>query len=284
MPQKTAPETADHAERGIGDAGSLARMLGLLDLFTREAPIWTAEEIARYTGQSRSTCYRYIRALQRAGLISPVESGHFVLGSRILELDRQIRECDPLYNAASTAMAGLSAATGHSTLLCGLYSDSVMCIRRNLVVGAPETIHSRGHRRSLFRGALAKVILAYLPAHQLKQIYASSRPEIAAAGLGADWAGFRKILRAIRRDGYCMTCGEAFSGICGIAAPIFSRRGLVLGSVGVAFRTADYRPEDQETLVGAVKAAGEEASIAIRNYHLQLDFAARSINGRRGGG
>jgi len=212
-----------------------------------------------------------------------VESGHFVLGSRILELDRQIRECDPLYNAASAAMTHLSSATGHSTLLCGLYSDSVMCIRRNLVAGAPDTLHSRGHRRSLFRGALAKVILAHLPAHQLKQLYASSRPEIAAAGLGVDWTGFRKILLAIRRDGYCMTCGEAYSGICGIAAPIFSRRGLVLGSVGVVFRTTDYRPEDQERLVGAVKAAGEEASSAIRNYHLRLDFAARSINGRRGG-
>lgn len=283
MPQETAPELAGCAERRMGDAGSLARMLGLLDLFTREAPIWTAEEIARYTGQSRSTCYRYIRALQRAGLISPVESGHFILGSRILELDRQIRECDPLYNAASAAMTNLSSATGHSTLLCGLYSNSVMCIRRNLVPGAPDTLHSRGHRRSLFRGALAKVILAHLPAHQLKQLYASSRPEIAAAGLGADWTGFRQVLLAIRKDGFHMTCGEAYTGICGIAAPIFSRRGLVLGSIGVAFRTADYRPEDQEPLVGAVKAAGEEASTAIRNYHLQLDFAARSINGRRGG-
>ena len=145
------------------------------------------------------------------------------------------------------------------------------------------TIHSRGHRRSLFRGALAKVILAYLPAHQIRQIYASSRPEIAAAGLGTDWTAFRKVLLAIRRDGYCMTCGEAYTGICGIAAPIFNRRELVLGSVGVVFRTADYHPEDQEPLVGAVKAAGEEASIAIRNYHLQIDFAARSINGRGGG-
>ncbi len=282
MPQEPSPESG-RAENRTGDAGSLARMLGLLDLFTREAPIWTAEEIARYTGQTRSTCYRYIRALQRAGLISPVESGHFVLGSRILELDRQIRDCDPLYNAASAAMDNLSAVTGQSTLLCGLYSDSVMCIRRNLVAGAPETVHSRGHRRSLFRGALAKVILAYLPAHQLKRLYAANRPEIAAAGLGVDWTHFRKVLLAIRKDGYCMTCGESYTGICGIAAPIFSRRELVLGSVGVVFRTADYRPQDHEKLVGAVKAAGEEASGAIRNYHLRLDFAARSINGRRGG-
>lgn len=281
MTRKTAARSAGGADRRTGEAGSLTRMLGLLDLFTSEAPIWTAEQIVRYTGQSRSTCYRYIRALQKAGLISPVESGHFVLGSRILELDRQIRECDPLYNAASAPMSRLSADTGHSTLLCGLYSDSVMCIRRNLVADAPDTIHSRGHRRSLFRGALAKAILAYLPAHQLKRLYASSRPEIAAAGLGADWTGFRKTLLAIRKDGCSMTCGEAYPGICGIAAPIFSRRGLVLGSIGVVFRTGDYCPENRERLVGAVKSAGDEASAAIRNYHLRLDFAARSVNGRR---
>jgi len=283
MPTNNETRTVDHAKRRTGDAGSLTRMLGLLDLFTPEAPIWTADEIVRYTGQSRSTCYRYIRALQKAGLISPVEKGHFVLGSRILELDRQIRECDPLYNAASATMSRLSMATGHSTLLCGLYSDSVMCIRRNLVADAPETIHSRGHRRSLFRGALAKVILAYLPAHQLKRLYAANRPEIAAAGLGIDWPGFRVGLLTIRREAYCMTCGEAYPGVCGIAAPIFSRRDLILGSIGLVFRIGNYSSQEQEKFVLAVKAAGEEASAAIRNYHLRHDFAARSVNGRRGG-
>lgn len=262
--------------------GSLTRMLGVLDLFSPAAPIWTAEEIIRHTGQSRSTCYRYIRALHKAGLISPVENGHFVLGSRILELDKQIRECDPLYNAAAEALARLSAATGHSSLLCGLYSDSVMCIRRNRVEGSPDTIHSRGHRRSLFRGASAKIILAHLPAHQLKRLYTHNRHDIATTGLGADWTAFRNVLQQMRKNGYAVTTGEAFPGVTGIAAPVFNRRGGVLGSIAIAFRAKDYRHDVRDALIEAVITAGKETSTAIGLYHHQLDLAARAVNGGRG--
>ena len=266
-----------------GEMGSLTRMLEILDLFSPEAPIWTVEQIIRHTEHSRSTCYRYIRALQTAGLISPVENGHFVLGSRILELDKQIRECDPLYNAAGEAMQGLSAETGHSALLCGLYSDSVMCIRRNRVEDAPDTIHSRGHRRSLFRGSLAKIILAYLPTHQLKRLYANNRREIATTGLGADWVGFRKILLQMRKDGYAVTSGEAFTGNMGIGAPVFNRRGAVLGSIGIAFSLKRFRPEKQQNLIDAVVRAGEEISASIQSVHHHQDLAARAVNGGRNG-
>lgn len=270
-------------ERPAGQAkademGSLTRMLGLLDLFSPGAPIWTAEEIIRHTGLSRSTCYRYIRALHMAGLISPVENGHFVLGSRILELDHQIRERDPLYNAAGDPMIQLSQATGHSTVVCALYSDSVMCIRRHLVQAAPETIYSRGYRRPLFRGASSKIILAHLPAHQLKRLYAPNRHEIATAGLGADWPDFRANLLQMRKSGHCVTAGEASAGATGIAAPIFNRRGAALGSIAVVFRTRYYRHQDHDRLAEAVIAAAREATAAVHHYHHQRDLAARSVN------
>ena len=262
--------------------GSLSRMLGILDLFSPQSPIWTAEDIINHMEQSRSTCYRYLRALQRSGLIAPVENGHFILGPRILTLDKQIRECDPLYNAAGDVMARLSAATGHATLLCGLYSDSVMCIRCNHVEGAPKTIHTRGHKWTLFRGSLAKIILAHLQAHQLKRLYQDNRHEIAVSGLGAAWPNFQKTLQKMRRNGYCRTSGEAFAGVTGIAAPIFNRRGSVLGSIGVVMSDAIYRPEDSEFLAQSVIAAGEEVTAAVRNFHRQEDLAARAISGEQG--
>jgi len=81
---------------------------------------------------------------------------------------------------------------------------SVMCFRRNLVPGAPET---RGHWRSLFRCALAKVILAHLPAPT------SSSSSMPPAGPRLPPPAFRQILLAIRKDGFHMTCGEDYSGI-----------------------------------------------------------------------
>ena len=95
-------------------------------------------------------------------------------------------------------------------------------------------LFSRGQRRPLFAGAASKVILAHLPPHQLRALFARHRTSIAAAGLGADWDAFRTALRTIRDAGHCVSIGEFRPGILGIAAPLFNAEGGVLGSLGIA--------------------------------------------------
>ena len=80
----------------IRGASSLEKMLGLLDVFTAAAPAWSTEDLIRFSGTSRSTCYRYIKTLQDAGFLTPVAGGAWMLGPRIIELDRTMRLCDPV--------------------------------------------------------------------------------------------------------------------------------------------------------------------------------------------
>ena len=111
---------------------SLEKMLSLLDVFTIPAPVWSTEDLIRYSRSSRSTCYRYIKVLQKAGFLTPVANGSYILGPRIIELDHQIRACDPVYTAGGPPMLRLAARTGHNALLCMLFSDTVMCVREEL--------------------------------------------------------------------------------------------------------------------------------------------------------
>ena len=105
---KTSSTRKPRATRRAKDgSNSLVRLLGVLDLFTPAAPAWSTDALIRSLGMSRSNGYRYIKALSDVGLIAPVSNGHYVLGPRIVELDRQIRQCDPLYNAAGPAMKRL---------------------------------------------------------------------------------------------------------------------------------------------------------------------------------
>ena len=53
-------------------ASSLEKMLELSNVFTTAAPAWSTEELIRFSGTSRSTCYRYIKTLQDAGFLTPV--------------------------------------------------------------------------------------------------------------------------------------------------------------------------------------------------------------------
>ncbi|UUZ77195.1 IclR family transcriptional regulator [Polaromonas sp. P1(28)-13] len=239
-----------------GDAqNSLARMLGLLDLFTPSATVRPVTDLVNYLGTSRSTSYRYIKALHEAGLIEAVANGHYVLGPRIVEFDRQIRMSDPLYKGGAQVLRPLVDLTTHSALLCALYSDSVMCIRDEQAPDSPPNIFSRGQRRPLFAGAASKIILPYVPPHRLRSIFKQHQRAIAIAGLGTDWQGFRDHLAAIRRDGYLMTHGEFNPGVFGISAPVFNADGLVIGSIGIAGSASrlDKKrlPQFCEAVVGA---------------------------------
>jgi DNA-binding IclR family transcriptional regulator len=209
-------------------------MLGLLDLFTTSAPVHPVTALVNYLGTSRSTSYRYIKALHAAGLIEAVAHGRYVLGPRIVEFDRQIRMTDPMYQAGGQVLRELVELTGHAGLLCALYQDSVMCIREHMTDASPPNIFSRGQRRPLFFGAASKIILPYVPPHRLVRIFEQHQRTIAQAGLGTDWQSFRDNLAAIRREGYFLSQGEFNPGVFGIAAPIFNADGLVVGSIGIA--------------------------------------------------
>ncbi|RYY87105.1 MAG: IclR family transcriptional regulator, partial [Comamonadaceae bacterium] len=63
------------------------KMLALLDAFSVDAPVWSAEELVARFALPPSTCYRYLKSLHQAGLLARVGSGSYVVGPRVLALD-----------------------------------------------------------------------------------------------------------------------------------------------------------------------------------------------------
>lgn len=279
-PRKTAAKTvaAPPPKRTSDTAeNSLKRMLELLDLFTPAAPVWSAEALMRYTGASRSTVYRHVRALHEAGLLRPVASGNYIIGPRVIELDRQVRQTDPLFMAGEVPMKRLVTDTGHSALLCALFSDSVMCVREELAANRPPNLFARGQRRPLFTGAASKIILPYLPPHQLRSLYAKHKKAVATAGLGSDWAEFRANLAQIRRQGHLVTIGEFNPGLLGLSAPVFNHAGHILGSIGISGVATAFRKVDMDAVSALVKGAAAEVTARIGAMDSALDLAPRAI-------
>ena len=262
------------SERG---PSSLERMLALLDVFSATAPAWSTEDLIRFSGTSRSTCYRYIKVLQDAGLLTPVAGGSWMLGPRIIELDRTMRLCDPVTIGGGPPMRRLAQETWHSVLLCVLFSDTVMCVDDVPAANAPIGLFSRGQRRPLFAGAASKAILAHLPPHQLRALFARHRTAIAGAGLGADWDAFRAALRIIREAGYSITIGEFRPGILGIAAPLLNADGGVLGSLGIATEAHHVPAKDRMALAARIIEAANEACARIAQEQPPGARPARAI-------
>ena len=275
---KTSSTRKPRATRRAKDgSNSLVRLLGVLDLFTPAAPAWSTDALIRSLVMSRSNGYRYIKALSDVGLIAPVSDGHYVLGPRIVELDRQIRQCDPLYNAAGPAMKRLVSASHHSALLCALFSGAVLCVREALTPDSPPTIFTRGQKRLLFQGAASKIILPYLRPYQLRSLYTKHAQRIATSGLGSDWTSFRENLAKMKRAGVVITVGEFNPGVIGISAPIFNRSGQILGSIGVAGAESKFNRAELDRISALVKKAAEEVNERIGVVSVGMDRPARAV-------
>ena len=168
--------------QGTATVSSLDKMLALLDLFTEAQPVWSIEQARTRTGYARSTLYRYCRSLVRAGLLDPVGRGGFMLGARIMDLDRALRTGSPLIAAARTPMATLARQSRLSVMLCRTHGDRLVCVHDELGGDDASEETRRGRSAPLAHGTIGRVVLGYLPPSRLRQMHAAGvgeagRPE-----------------------------------------------------------------------------------------------------------
>ncbi|CAH1651075.1 HTH domain-containing protein [Hyphomicrobiales bacterium] len=241
-----------------------SNLLAILQLFDGDAAVLTVEDIAREMGISIRTAYRNVRELSQAEFLDPVTGAGYALGPAFIHFDRLIRQNDPLIHIADRPMQGLldKANQAAAVILCRRFRDRIMSVHK--VDGAAPHLpasYERGAAMSLFVGAPAKAILAFLPDRALQALYLRHEEELRHAD-GPSWNDFRATLKEVRRKGFSATTSEVGSGRLGIAAPVF-RRSVVVASLSLvldaglgsnAEKTAFYA----EAVIGAAQSISAE--------------------------
>jgi DNA-binding IclR family transcriptional regulator len=221
-------------------------MLAILSLFSRTHSIWHVHEIIESLRYSRASGYRYVKELVDAGFLQKVAAGRYALGPRIIELDYQLRQSDPVLLAAAPIMEALSQKSRLNSMLSAMYGLDQMIDSHHVRVDATlGLLYGRGRPRPLFYGAAPKVLLAALPRAALKRVYDRRAEEIAAAKLGDDWTSFRERMDAIREAGFYVSLGEVERHIGAAAVPLFNADGEVLAALALV------------GTLSAIRAAGE---------------------------
>lgn len=251
--------------------GSLVRMLEVLDQFAPGQPVIRVDDIQARLGYTKSTAYRYVKALCDAGLLAQASQGRYALGPRIVELERLMRITDPLLQAGEAVLPELVVEVPNSmVLLCSLYRDKVLCIHRE----GPETIEAGGRRISilrarglplpLFQGAASLAILASLPTPRIRALFVRRPAEIAAAGLGADWPAVRQRLACIRRDGQVTTVGRFNRHLAAVSVPVRSGDGAqVAGSLTRIMAAEAYARHDPALLAQRLQSCADVISARL---------------------
>lgn len=255
-----ATPTAKPARSG----SSTTRVLSILDLFTLENPVWSADELIEQLGQGRATIYRYLRALTDAGFLVPTAGAGYILGPRFVEFDRQIRLADPLLQFGKPILAETREKVAGMQLICSFYGDRVLTVYEDKFDPSIKAKMERGRPFDLLLGAPSKIILAHLPVYHLKSLYLNHSRRIEAAGIGENWDEFRAKLKAIREDGY-YAGSEIDPELIGLAAPIFQASCTIIGSVCMVRKRKDAKPDVIDTLKEIATDAGKRISAALQS-------------------
>jgi DNA-binding IclR family transcriptional regulator len=245
-----------------GGASTTDRVLGIIDLFTEQAPQWTAEAIGERLGATRSTVYRYLKALVASGFLAQTAGG-YTLGPRIIELDQQIRLADPLLRIAPSIMAAQRDQVAGTQLLCRYYGVRVLSIHEDRSDDRIRTSFDRGRSFSLFRGSAARAILPWLSQAHLQRLFLQHADAIAAAGYGETWPAFREALKAIRRQGYAVV-SDVDPEVIGISAPIFAAPEVVTAALVLARLKREVTEQDIATLAGLAIESTQKISDALQ--------------------
>jgi DNA-binding IclR family transcriptional regulator len=240
---------------------SPSRVFAVLDLFTRERPVWQPDQINEALGYSRPTGYRYVKELVDAGMLQKVAAGQYSLGGRIIELDFQLRQTDPVLLAALPAMQRLSSEAGFDAVLTVLFAGPrVIDIHRTSADKDLQLAYGRGRPRPVFRSGAPKILLAHQPRGLLVKLQATHAPEIADNGLGATWPEFRSSLAAIRKVGYYRSAGELEPTVGSLAVPVFNQDGDCVAALALVGNIRRIGAMKIDTLLPPL----QEAALAIR--------------------
>ncbi|MBX5451059.1 MAG: IclR family transcriptional regulator [Thermogemmatispora sp.] len=243
--------------------GVLDKAMAILGAFPRGESALLPQEIAERTGLPLPTVYRLAQALAEHGLLMK-EGSRFRLGLTLLRLGLLVAESMDVRRQALPHLTWLNSQTEENAELHIRQQETRVVIE---VVRSPHNLRpfaDIGAPLPLHRGAAGKVLLAWLAEEERRALARASHErfdrEQVRGERSWDEGAFLAELEQVRRQGWAYSEGERVSGVAGLAAPIFDRRGQVAAALTLVAPAARLGPQQRERAIPLVCEAARRAS------------------------
>ncbi|MGH7713211.1 MAG: IclR family transcriptional regulator [Gemmatimonadaceae bacterium] len=202
----------------------LKQLDDILALFSREHPELTVLDAAARLHRPRSTTYRLMAQIEKAGFLDrDEETGRYRLGIRLAALGELAQSSTSLQRITHPVLRRLSQQTGETATLLVLMDGEGYAV-----------LHSESSQRVVAKGVLGrhwplhasaggKTLLAWCPEDQQKKLLKKPLKRYTETTI-ADLALLQRELRQIRERGYATVRGEYMDDVWGVAVPIFNHR------------------------------------------------------------
>jgi DNA-binding IclR family transcriptional regulator len=208
------------AANSTTDSTSLRRATDILNCLSNE--INTVTDVADYLGYSTSTVHRLLQNMKKLNWVTRDKNNHkYYLGPLITQLSSNQKEAHKyLIMHVLREMTRLSTVT-EETISLAIMVQLHHILLHEISSKYDLKITEESKRLSpLFIGATAKALLSQLDDKDLRKTLKHVKFERTSEGVTVDRGTLMTQLMDIRRQGYCITCGERIPGALCISAPV----------------------------------------------------------------
>ena len=226
-----------------GGVQSVERIFALIELLAAHPAGASLQTLAQGTGLAKSTVHRLLASLVGLGYVSQEEtSGRYRLTLKMFELSSGIVTDMAIMEVAKAHLERLAQRTGEAVHLVIRDGQDIVYIYKT--ENGPMRMSSRvGMRSPLYCTGVGKAILATLPAGEVAQVWAASRPRKLTERTVADLPHLQEQLETVRAKGYAVDDEENELGVRCVAVAIPGPDGRADSAFSISGLTPYMTPE-----------------------------------------
>jgi DNA-binding IclR family transcriptional regulator len=194
---------------------SVQRILAVFESFTPEKNSLTLQEIADKIDLPKSTSFRIVQSLEKAGYLVRLEDQQYCLSFRFTRLAGLVRSTLGIREIARPVMSDLAERTKETVSIHTVVGRNRVCIDSMATASPLRNVIQPGEQVPLLAGSASKVLIAYMSKKDMTPIVNSI-----ARAMDRTAASVLEEMATIRRQGYAVSHGERLLGVSAISAPI----------------------------------------------------------------
>jgi DNA-binding IclR family transcriptional regulator len=254
----------------------LHKAFRLLELFTEEVPELSAAEIREKLRHNKTTSFRLISNLEEEGFLDQdPETNKYRLGMKLFLLGNLVRPYRYIRNAAKPLLERLNKDSGETVHLAVLHKGQALYVDKIESTRTVRVVVSQvGRKLPAHCSGVGKVLLAHLPAGQVKEIVAEKGLDAFTQNTITTYGQLRSELDRVIQNGVAYDNEEIEIGLKCAAAPVFFD-GHVVAALSVSAPRERF-DANREDLVRMVIHTAQELSRALNENLKDKNSAAGS--------
>lgn len=230
----------------------------ILEFLARSRGSHGVREIAATLRMNKSTTHRLLEALVQTGYAKQDDqTEQYSLGLKAVEIGALALSGFGLLDAARVPMEQLVRATGQAAFLGVLDRNEVVYLHKAARSWFAATVTDLTLRRPAHATAGGKVMMAFSPLEEVKNILSSSELSSLTPNTITDPGRLLTELERIRAQGFAVNEEEVEPHLCCVAAPLRDYRGQVVGAISLKGHKEDWLANKDQWALLTVQAAAE---------------------------